>query len=378
MIDVANSLKMAAEKAGFNRVRYKEKNIPTSIENVVVLSFFGDRRSSFVLSSLILRRIKEELKGSKYFVLVSWPGDEGIYPYVDEYWEPNDNSMIDNLKNGADGFLNSSHVFSLVARHLNQYFYDVLTDSDLIKYYHNGITKEFFDRFKHIKVSLPSIPSVASLGSDFARTLSQKESKVFVYPSKEIYSWKMGKAVPLRVPKQFWTEVLSYLLNSKFFPIVHNDAFSYDMSVEFTESCLHLKDMNLLKSMGVMRSCGCVLDFFNGISRYAIGARTPFVCFDERARFNGLKEYEINDICGIGIPKEYIFGFATIIEGGDRSSWKSNLLDHMIIKLNSIYEKMDRDSWPSTIESNEIIAYDAVRKIKNKRLGSRFIKIERD
>ena len=53
MLDVQNILKKAADKIGMSRVRFKERNIPTSIDNVVIFPFFGDHRSSFVLSSIL-------------------------------------------------------------------------------------------------------------------------------------------------------------------------------------------------------------------------------------------------------------------------------------------------------------------------------------
>ena len=127
-----------------------------------------------------------------------------------------------------------------------------------------------------------------------------------------------------------------------------------------------------------MRSCGCVLDMFSGISRFSMAARTPFVCFDERSRFNGTKEYEINDLCGRGVPREYIFGFGAIIESGDKSAWNSNIFEHLFVKLEKIHGGMDKDSWPSSAEYNQIVPYDSVRRIKNKRLGSRFVKIQKD
>lgn len=371
-------LKKAAEKTGLTRVRYKERNMPTSVEGVTIFPFFGDNRSSFVLSSLLLRRIKEEAKSSKYFILVSWPGHEGLYPYVDEYWQVDDESMLEKLKSGVEGFSNLSSVFTFMVRDLNQYFYEVMTSKDLVPFYDNGLTKEFFERFKHVKVSLPSIPPAASIGVEFARTLGQKESKVFVYPSKETFSWKMGQAHAERAPKEFWISLLEFLHSGGFFPVVYTDAFSYDLSSDFNKDCLHIKSLDLLKSFSIMRSCGCVLDIFSGVSRYALAARVPFVCLDERAKFNGLKDYEINDLCGRGISKEYIFGFGTLIQGGDRAVWRSNMFDHLSVKLKKIYETMDRDSWPSSAEYNEIVPYDTVRKKKNKKLGARFIKIQKD
>jgi hypothetical protein len=378
MLEIQSILKKAADKCGLVRVRYKERNIPTSAENIVAFPFFGDHRSSFILSSILLRRIKEETKSSKYFVLVSWPGNEGLFPYVDEYWQVEDESILEKLRNEACGFVNNSHAMTLMTRNLNQYFYEVQTNKDIEVFYNNGLNKEFFDRFKHIKVSLPALPSTASLGVDFARTLSQKESKVFIYPSKEIFSWKLGGLFRSKAPKDFWTLLIARLIKEKFFPVVYSDLFSYDLSTEITDDCLHLKNIELIKALGVMRSCGCVLDFFNGMSRLALAARTPFICFEERSKFNNLKDYEINDLCGYDLPKEYIFGFSTIIESGDRNAWNSNLFDHLIVKLKKVYETMDRDSWPSTAEFNEIVPYDSVRKFKNKKFGSRFVKIQRD
>lgn len=377
MLDVQSILKKSAEKSGLSRVRFKERNIPTSIENVVVFPFFGDHRSSFVLSSFLLRRIKEELKSSKYLILASWPGHEGLFPYVDEYWQMEDEAALDKLKNDAIGFDNCSSVMSLMTRNLNQYFYEMLTTKDLEPYYLNGFTKSFFERFKHIRLSLPSIPSPASLGADFARVLLQKESKVFVYPSKNVFSWRFGSIVKSKAPREFWLDMVDILLKNGYTPVVYNDIFSYDISSEFSSECIHLKNIDLVKVFGVMRACGCVIDMFNGISRFALSARVPFICFDERAKFNGLKDYELNDLCP-KLPKEYIFGFGTIIEGGEKTSWNSNLFEHMIVKLNKMYGNMDRDSWPSATEINEIVPYDAVRKVKNKKLGSKFIKIERD
>jgi hypothetical protein len=310
--------------------------------------------------------------------LASWPGHEGLFPYVDEYWQVEDETSLDKLRTEAIGFSNSSSVNTLMSRSLNQYFYDVMSDKDLTQFYNNGLTKDFLERFKHVKVYLPPVPSSASLGVEIARTLGQRESKVFIYPSKTIFSWKFGGLCKLSVPKEFWLGLIERLTNSKFFPVVYKDAFSYDLSSDFTNDCLHLKDIDLMKCIGAMRATGCVVDMFSGISRYAMAARTPFVCFDERSKFNGVKDYEINDLCGHGVPREYIFGFGAIIESGDKASWSSNLFDHLIVKLNRMYEKMDRDSWPSSAESEEIVPYDSVRRIKNKKLGSRFVKIQRD
>lgn len=377
-MDVSTVLKRAAEKSGLARARYKEKGVPTSVESVTIFPFFGDRRSTFILSSLLLRRIKEELKGSRYFILASWPGDEGLYPYVDEYWHVEDSSTMEGLRNDCVGFSNSSSFLPLVERALNQYVYDVMGEKDLLEFYDNGLKSEFFERFRHVKVSLPSVPSVSSLGPDIPRSLSRLESKVFVRPSKTIHSWRSGGLRRLKAPKEFWIALLECLVSEGFSPVVSCDPFSYDLSSEFSGPCLYFRETDALKSLSMMRSCGCVLDMFTGDSRMALAARCPYLCFDERQRFNSVKDFEINDLCGMGVPREYIFSFSALVDKGGPSVWKSNIFDHMTVRLRSMIADADRDSWPPPVESNEIVPYDSVRKRKLKRLGTRFIKIERD
>jgi hypothetical protein len=377
-MDVASILKRASDKSGLTRVRYKERNVPTSVEGVTVLPFFGDRRSSFVLSSILLRRVREELKGSRYFVMVSWPGWEGMYPYVDEYWQPDDSSAVERLLKDASGFSNGSSAASLLGKSLNQYFYDVMSDGDLVPFYDRGLTPDFFERFRHVKVSLPSVPSASSLGSEVHRSLSRSDYKVFVRPAKHMFSWRSGSPYSAKAPREFWLEALGTLVSSGMTPVVYNDRDCHDLSSDAPAECLSFGPMEALKELALMRATDCVLDFFGSDSRMALAARCPFLCFDERQRFGALKEYEVNDLCGGSLGREYIFSFAALVEKGSPSVWKSNLLDHMVVRLDAMRSRLDRDSWPAPVESNEIVPYDSVRKRKLKRFGTRFIKIERD
>ena len=75
-LPVNTILKKASDRISFDRVKYQEKNVPTHIENVCCMVFFGDIRSQFLASSMLMKRVKEELFGSKYFILCSWPGQK--------------------------------------------------------------------------------------------------------------------------------------------------------------------------------------------------------------------------------------------------------------------------------------------------------------
>ena len=249
---------------------------------------------------------------------------------------------------------------------------------DLDCYYDNGIKKEFFEKFKHVKCNMPNISSSASLGMDFARTINSQELKLFLYPSKTINIWKNGRIEKSKISKTFWIELINLLIKEKYFPIIYKDLFAYDVSVDINKDCLHIWDKDLSRVLSAMRSTGLVIDFFSGISNLALCARAPFICFEERNCYNHRKQYEIDDLCGKDLYKEYIFSFGTIITNDDINIWNNNFFTLLNSKLNKVFPKLSRDKLPSTAESNEIVPYNVVRATKNKKLGSRFIKVKRD
>jgi hypothetical protein len=378
MFTVPEILKRSCEKLNLKRIVFNDKKVPTSIENIIIFPFFGDTESSFILSSLLLKRIKEEAKGSKYFIVLSWPGNESLYSYVDEYWTIEDETALDNLRIKTDGFNNNSTYYTLLLKSLNEWFYEIFTSKDLIPFYNNGLTKSFFERFKNIKVHFPSINSSAFLGMDFAKHIAIKDLKVFIYPCSEINSWKMGKNEKIKIGKDFYIYLTKRLIEEGYYPVIYRDIFCHDISIDINQDCLHIWERNLSKVLAAIRSTGFVIDFFSGISKLSICARTPFLCFDERTRFNNSKGFEIDDLCGKDIYKDYIFSFATIISSEDKNNWKNNIVEPAIVKLGKIYPKLNRDLWPSTAESNNIVPYSFVRNNKNKKFGTRFIKINRE
>ena len=160
MIETPELFKKAAEKCGFIRETYNESKMPTSIQNAVILPFFGDLKGSFVLSTLLLKRYREEIKSSKYFILCSWPGFGHLFKdHVDEYWSVKDYSSLSKLYSEASVFNNFSNIYLMYLKELNQHFYEVITADELLKYYSDGLTDEFMERFGSIKKHFPMIPS---------------------------------------------------------------------------------------------------------------------------------------------------------------------------------------------------------------------------
>lgn len=381
MSDVVGFIKKAAEKCGFNRERYDDRKIPTDPSNITVVPFFGDLRSMFVMASLLLKRYREEEKGSKYFIFCSWPGFQGLFPYVDEYWGIADESLLKKFYSGAAQLRNKNNLCSTYYRNLNQYFFEdvVVPHETLSKYYGAGLTDEYHKRFKQIKRTLPLVPSTAQLPKDFVRELAVRGGfKIFVYPSAFLTAWKLGDIEQVPITKDFWVALLKRLISERFVPVVYKCPFTHDVSSDLTDKCIYVTDPDISKLLTVMRATGCVLDLFSGVSRLALAARCPFLMVDERARYAALKEYEIDDLCGQTLPKQYIFSFHTIIESGRPDTWDFNIINNVMVRLHAFMPDLDRDEWPSTGESTEVVDYKSVRRKKAQRIGTKLLKVPKD
>jgi hypothetical protein len=381
MKDIAGFIAKAAEKIGFNRDFYLESNIPTDPANICVILFFGDIRSLFILSSLLLHRYKEQDKPSKYIIFASWPGFSSLFPYVDEYWSLHNDLHVKKLIPTATGFKNNNELTSYYLRNLNHYFFEdvVLAETEFSLYYNNGLTNQFWNKYKQIKRFLPEISSSVTLGKDFQKEFTEKGGyKVCVYPTTHMVNWHNNQPVLLPLPKEFWVTLVHKLLLNKIVPVICKSFATFDLSSEFNKSCICFSDLNVDKILSLMRFTGCTIDVFGFASSLAMAARTPFVSCVERAKYISLKEYEIDDLCGFNVPKKYIFSFSTIIEGGNPTSWELDIINTLVNRVNDFLPFIDKDKLPGIGQSLEFVSYDIVRVKKLKKIGTRFIKLPKD
>src|SRR6185437_15723424 len=138
-LSIPDYFKLAADKTGFVREHYVEADMPTTLSNVTVMPFFGDERSQFVLSSLLLHRYLGLEKPNNYFVLCSYPGLAGLFPYVDEYWSIADSVAANDVFDKVAGPTSLSDKAITFRRSLREYFRDVVTwEDDLSAYYDQG------------------------------------------------------------------------------------------------------------------------------------------------------------------------------------------------------------------------------------------------
>lgn len=370
-------VKKASDQCGFKRVTFNDNNLPTDVSNIVVFLFFGDIKSTLLASSLLMKRYKEESKGSKYFILCSWPGHEGLFPYVDEFWELSNKNVYNSIYKECFGLNNNSEAIVGLKRLLNSHFFEVLDASSFNEYYNNGFKQEFFDRYKNIKRYLPSVPSSLILGNDFNKKISSFSKKVLIYPTYYINEWRNGKYHNEYVIDDFWHSLVDSLLEEQITPVIYQDYRTYDLSNKYYDKCIFLSNNNIINVLSGIRSTGMVLDIFNGISKYAIAARCPYLLCVDRNSYNLTKEYEIDLLCGQEVPRENFYLFPSICHDSNKNNWKSALFDGIIIKLNDMFNKIENISLPSPIEINDIVKYEIAKKQKINKMGVHFVKINK-
>lgn len=369
LINIPSFLKRASQQTGFDRERYVEANIPDDWSNVVVFVFFGDLRSESILSMLILHQYIKKFYKNKYFIVCSWQGHAGLFPYADEFWSIGDQMTIKDLFKYTDGFHNASPKYINIIKNFTKYFNLVLDSSDIEKYYFNGLTKDYFDTFGEVVKFFPALPSPKI---DLNKELNLRNNKsIFIYPIKTICKWNKS-GFDVTVGYDFWVKLIQNMLDNNLVPVIYQNYMTYDVSKNFGDKCLYITDNNILSLMSSMRLTTCVLDVFSGIARIAVIARCPFVVLDERMRYINAKESEINDLCGNSLCK-YIFSFSSILNGGNYEEMSNLILYNMkefIVKLNG-------HKLLSSAEFNDVVSYDIVKKHKQKKFGMHFIKVER-
>ena len=355
----------ALERACLRRERFAEGKVPESLANLVVIPFFGDMRSEFILSTLLLNHYKQANKSS-YLVVCSWPGHHNLYPYADEYWSLADDATLGNFSRGAIGFYNERA--QSCERTLLRYFDNVVAaDGEIVsKYYKDGLTSAYLKECRDVMYSLPHVPSV---NLQHGRSLSNAGKTVFIHPVRQTIRWQHRGPELMPTPERFWTLLAQTLIDRGYTPVVYQNYSTYDLSSEFESKCIYITESDLGAVLGVMRTCDCVLDVFSGLSRLAYVARCPVVVCDERQRFVAMKEYEIDDLCGSMVPKKYIFSFTPVLDGDS----KTMLIEAIANKLDDFIPTINREKLPAPVEREELLSYGCVRKRQLKRLGARFI-----
>ncbi len=374
MSEVADYIERGAKRTGFRRDFFVEKNIPTVAQNVVVFPFYGDMRSTCILSSFVLKEYKKVLaRQNKYLIMCSWRGYKSLFPYVDEYWSLSDNSVSKGLALGANNFYNGSDVAIQIGKDLVQNF-DVVTYKDMKSYFENGFGAKYLAEVREPYRYLLQIPSATKIGTQFQTEMSRKPGKkIVVHPVTRMRVWQRGKLNHIQISKEFWSHLFERLLAEGIVPVVYQNHASFDMSREFADRCIYVVPDEISDLLAAMSYVGCALDIFSGFSMLATLARCPSLVVDERLRYMTQKDYEIDDLCK-EIPKDHIFAFSTMLLSGGPKDWDNSFVENILMRLRSFLPRIEGKSWLPLNEQYSSVSYERVRERKSKRMGVTFVR----
>lgn len=366
-------IKRAAKRAGYRRDSYVERNLPTQPSNILAVPLYGDIRSVFTAATFLLRSYKEANR-DKYLILCSWPGFRGLFPYADEFWSVEDESVCRLLAAETCGFANNANVAAELTRSLVEVL-DVMTAKDLSAYYSNGFTHKYMTDFREVMMHLPEVPSVSRVADDLRTQLShRKGGRIVIYPATRMRSWQRGRAESLPVGRDFWLALANTLIDAGYTPVVYQNWFTHDLSRDLADRCVYLASKDVSEVLAAIRHVGCVLDVHTDVSKLAVMARCPFLSVTERMIYVNEKDCELDDLCCDGLGRQYIFSFSTQLMQGGPEDWKSSVLDNVTARLAKFLPRVADAETPPTTERWEKADYTKVRMKRAKHLGSRFIR----
>jgi len=373
-------LEIVSERIKFTRKKYDNQLVPSDLDDLLIIPFFGDIKHTCILSSFILNNYKK-IKSSKYIILLSYPGFESIFPYVDEYWQPSDFSQIKQIFLKSNYFENNSEFYLNLFRSLNENFRTVIGSDFFKSLYNDKFNDKYWELFgkEDAKVLIPMIPSSAVINKDLIKNINSKNNKIFLLPSTHINSWSNGRYKKTLVSKNFYIELIKNLNKKEICPVIWNNNISYDLQDEFKDNteCLFINSNNLFEVLPIIRLTGCTLDIFNSLSKFSNIARTPSIILEERIKYYLSKEYEIDDLINLNLPGCRIFSFSSYIINGNKNYWESDIFKSINKSCREIIPFIDRENLPSTSEEDKNINLSIIRKIKKKKMGTKFIKIKK-
>ncbi len=350
MESVNDFLTRAAERTGFVREVYGEvKDSP-----VTVVPFFGDKRHEFFLSAFL----QDEIKG--YKIVAGLPGRGGLFGKIDEYWAVKDEGACADIAKCAVGWGSDSPKVAHLEKQLTRFF-DL---GDVSSFYEFGLKSKFFDKNEFLTVSLPGIPAMRT-------DLKLSEGRrVLVVPNRYVLVLRRGKPVRMEVNQKFYVFLVNRLAEEGFVPVILQNYGTYDISAAVGGKWPLFAKLKALDELTIARACDCVLDLFAG-DRLAIMARVPYLVVAERQTYDGLKDYEAEDLAASKLPDRHIFSFATMIESNEYG----NVVDGILVKLKDFLPTVDRHQLPSTLPASFVAPYMLVRERKMKKFGYRLFRL---
>jgi len=85
----------------------------------------------------------------------------------------------------------------------------------------------------------------------------------------------------------------------------------------------------------------------------------------------------IDDLLNLNLPNKRIYNFTNSIIKGNESYWTKEIFEPIASYCLNYFSYFDKESLPNTAEIDKKMEISLIRKIQNKKLGTKFIKVDR-
>jgi hypothetical protein len=360
----------ASSRTGFVREAYVEKRLPERLDDITITPFFGDGVSEFALSTMLHRRVKEQFLRDRYWIVATHPGRAAMYPFADEVWGLKGEEVSKPILLEACGFTPFGKTVKHINQELNKFFETIYEPSEFLKLYDRGLKRNFFEKFGTVEVDLPT---VSSPSHTFNKTLVEKPGfKVFVSPVRKLSVMDhQGRSTLTDVSMNFWVDLGEMLLSESITPVFQFGSSCYDLSTHFVARAVYCTETSINGVMAAMRATGCVLSLFQDNVFLAAMARTPFVWYEDRRRYNTMRFDELETIVFPAVPRQMGYSFPGAVTSGNH--WE--VIKAVVNKITGFLPTIDRDKLPATLACHLSPDYKTVRERKAKSIGTRLFRV---
>lgn len=362
-------LARAATRCGFSRERYEAQSVPNSSSPVVVLPFFGDMRAEVILACLVAHRYVSMHRPGCYLIVASWPGHAGFWPYADEFWGLAEEPAVVQAYCSAAGYRSGSSGVGNAFRRLFEIFERCIEVEDLERYYSAGFNSEFFSSFGDPIIVMPPVrPLPAAINKGLGKVMG---NKVFISPARVATVYENGVLRPQPIDLAFWVGLVKRLVSDGYSPVVWQGARTHDVSALASDGCFYFATEDVGDALSAMRSCDVVVDCFGDLHRMAAMARCPYVVAQDRGKFVGLNDGELDDVLVENKRRKYFFTASSLLGSRD---W-GMIYDALMVHIEGVVSGDDRRSWPAAGERREVIPVARIRERRGAKFGIHFLKM---
>lgn len=344
--DIKEIIETAAQRGSFIREKFDSRNLPDSMQKIIVLPVFSEISHLMVFANLILPSIRNDINfKDKYIIIVTWKGFAKFLPQADEVWSIKSTDNIDRFYEKVDGMMNKSEALSVVHRSLNEYFRNVVEPIRFANWFQNGFNRQNINR-DVIQIFKQSIPNINYLNQNVVKNINDLgENKAFIIPFKYIKRWHLGKVVLHKLSPVFYQNVIDGLIAKNCKCVVLKNYLSFDLSKNYLDNknVFSIQEDDWFLVMAYMLATKMYVDLFSGISSLAMYCGCRSISIVERNFHTVSNSLELESCMTNNNTDVKLFSFFDL---------NSNLINKKLFFIDKLFSEIVNTDFSKYIENH--------------------------